>query len=277
MARINVEDNWFADPLERRAALIQRIQKVPVNWTDAADGMALRAWRLAQRFWKDGRRHIPEDVWARAGLEPLIECDLAIRKTDGVYVRGTEAQHDWLIDWSEKSAKGGKARVTGAARDEKGRFQPLAGDPPATDQPLAGENPANSSPHTLSLTPSLSLHNSPNGESGKPAGSPRAPYKEFLSAWNDNRGNLPGVRSLPESLKAKIRARWSERPDLAYWAECAKKMAASSFCCEGKWASFHWLVKNDSNHVKVDAGNYDNRDDSAGGVDWSTFNWEVPP
>ncbi len=282
LARINVEDDWFADPLERRAALIKKLADSPVNAEWMADGAALKAWRIAQRFWKDGRKPIPEDVWARAGLEPLIDCGLASRKHDGIYVHGTEAQHEWLAEWSEKSVKGGKARVTGAERDEKGRFQPKTDESQPTSSHCLDslDQPTSHSPALSSTLLSSTLDNSPNGESLVVAGddSARVPFKAFAQAWLDNAAGLkPKTKvELTDDRKRKMRARWKERPDVAYWATCAKKMGASTFCQESGWATFDWLIKNGTNHVKVTDGNYDDHGASSGDEYWSKINWDAP-
>lgn len=86
------------------------------------------------------------------------------------------------------------------------------------------------------------------------------PHLEVFKIWNANRGALPECRKLTDTLKRKLKARWLEEPDPGYWLSCVQKMATSKFCLEGGWASFQWLVKNDDNHAKVKAGNYDNRE-----------------
>ncbi len=106
----------------------------------------------------------------------------------------------------------------------------------------------------------------PNGMEGTVPVPARAPYSDFLKIWNEKRGALSGVTVLNEARRAKIRARWVERPDLAYWAELVCRMAASTFCCSGGWASFDWLMKNATNHVKVAEGNYDDRAAMNGGL-----------
>lgn len=118
MARTNVEDDWFIDITDRRKDLIRLVAARPKDPEHEADGLALDAWRTAQRYWKDDKKLIPEDVWRRRGLEPMIEADLAERRPGGIYVKGTEEQHDWLV----KQTQAGKARAASGTRDEHGRF-----------------------------------------------------------------------------------------------------------------------------------------------------------
>lgn len=168
VARINVEDAWYLDETQRRQKLIDAVRERPPNHADAADGMAMRAWRLAQRYWKDGRRYIPEIEWAKADLEPMITVGLAERRDGGVYVCGAEAQHEWLVGRS----KGGKSSSEERPRDEKGRLLPKnVQQPPADVQlrpaeldndPAASSfnqlSPASTSFHqALPLTPSLDV------------------------------------------------------------------------------------------------------------------------
>lgn len=126
--------------------------------------------------------------------------------------------------------------------------------------------PSKSKPSQAEKTP-------PDGGRERP-GRSRAPYADFLSAWNANRRTLAAINEITDGRKTKIRARWAEKPELAYWEGCVRRMAASKFCCESGWATFDWLVKNDTNHTKVAAGNYDNRDDAGGERDpyeWMKF------
>lgn len=109
MARINVDDDWYSDPLERRAALIQALADKPRDLANEADGAALKAWRLAQKYWKDGAQSIPADVWKRARLDALLETGLAEWRDGAVYVRGTEERAEWVKKKVEAGRKGGKA------------------------------------------------------------------------------------------------------------------------------------------------------------------------
>jgi len=86
----------------------------------------------------------------------------------------------------------------------------------------------------------------------------KVPYEDFQKLWNNHCGSLAGIVGLSASRRKKIKARLGENPDLTYWESCIKKMAASNFCQQGKWATFDWLVANDNNHVKVSEGKYDN-------------------
>jgi hypothetical protein len=118
MASTNVEDDWFLDLTKRRAALIRLVANEPRNPEDEADGLALKAWRTARLFWQDGGKLIPEDIWRRLGLEPMIGAELAERRPNGIYVKGAEHHHAWALT----RVKGGKTRAAKSRRDKHGRF-----------------------------------------------------------------------------------------------------------------------------------------------------------
>lgn len=92
---------------------------------------------------------------------------------------------------------------------------------------------------------------------------PVIPYLELQEAWNGNSGPLPRVTALTDKRRAKLRLRWLEVPNMEYWRLVIRRVAASKFC-QGKsdrgWiADFDWLIANDTNHVKVMEGKYDNK------------------
>lgn len=140
VARINAEDDWWKDTSKRRAALIKAVARRERNTEREADGTAMEAWRLSQEYWKAGKRLVPHDVWKRAELDALVDCDLAEVREEGVYVRGTENQHEWL----RQSVAGGSTRGKGP-RGTDGRFAPKTPlntvDPPQSDRRVTVEEP----------------------------------------------------------------------------------------------------------------------------------------
>lgn len=108
MARYNVDDDWYVDVLKRRKHLIRLVASKPRDDEAMADGLASRAWRLAQEFWKDERKKIPLELFEREGLMVLLDCDLAVLEEDGVYVRGTRDRHEWIRQKAEAGRVGGR-------------------------------------------------------------------------------------------------------------------------------------------------------------------------
>ena len=97
----------------------------------------------------------------------------------------------------------------------------------------------------------------------------------FVDLWNEQCGTLSKATKLNETRARKVRARWKEQPTEVYWRIAIAKMAASSFCCQGKWASLDWLISNDTNHVKVMEGKYDDHD-GQNKPSWMDT-WKPPP
>lgn len=278
MARINVETDFFADP--RFRLLVRTIGGDEAR----AIGVCIQAWQLAQTYWVK-QKLIPTDIWKKAGFDALVTVDLAEIRDDGVYCRGAEKHFAWYVQRIDAARNAGikSAQARGA---KYGTSAPLVvtpldrtGTEPGTNVRFgknAKKPEPETNPLTLTLTPTLTLkENSPNGESQDSAVLARVPFQSFAKAWTDHCGVLtPRTLRMTDGRRNKIRARWGEVSDLAYWAECVRKMAASSFCRESPWATFDWLVKNDTNHVKVHEGKYDDRDPDASGADvWKNFDW----
>lgn len=81
--------------------------------------------------------------------------------------------------------------------------------------------------------------------------------KRLAEIWNANCAPLRPISKLNDQRRAHAKVRLADQPDLAYWEAIVVRMAKSTFCRKGKWATFDWLIKNDSNHIKVAEGNYD--------------------
>lgn len=96
---------------------------------------------------------------------------------------------------------------------------------------------------------------------------PRDIYKEVQDLWNSQIISCPKVSKLTDARKRQIKTRVSE---MGGWekarniiVDCINRINHSSFLSglSGSWqASFDWLFKNDKNWVKVQEGNYDDKD-----------------
>jgi uncharacterized protein YdaU (DUF1376 family) len=89
---------------------------------------------------------------------------------------------------------------------------------------------------------------------------------EFLSAWNEHRGELPRVLGLSEGRRRKIQTRVREGLTVERFTEAVKVSAVTPFLRgnnQRKWrANFDWLLENDSNLLKVLEGKYADGDAS---------------
>lgn len=97
----------------------------------------------------------------------------------------------------------------------------------------------------------------PESEPTKPVEVDHRPRLIF-DLWNELNPNKKVFR-LTESMRAKIKTRLSEFPDLDLWQTCFEKVRDSSYLQGEKWMSFNWLVKNEDNFVKTTSGNYDDK------------------
>jgi len=133
------------------------------------------------------------------------------------------------------------------------------------------------------LTPSVSSSSSVskvNGSCMEPtvpvglAANGSTPYQVLVNLWNRTCGSLPQVRVLSDDRKASVRSRWHKNPDLSFWEQVFKRLAASEFAQHGTWATFDWVFKSEKNHLKVLEGNYDNKKLVPAGRNLKDEGWE---
>ncbi len=256
--RVNVEDSLFVD--ERFRSLVRLLGD-----EDKATGMCVRAWRLALRYWSDGEKLVPKKLWHVAGLDPLLDVDLAATDEDDpelVYCRGTVTRLNWINEITPQS-KAGHASAE-ARRAKYGTARPIsvlkalaeADEPERTpnDAPnafsersehvrIVPPNVFECSPNapTPTPTPSLSPTQMQSPLRGEPVSSPaiadrrRGPDPRILSAlWNEHRATCqPAVDAKhfrPNSRRWRsAQARLSEHPP-EYWRDVIERVARSSFC-----------------------------------------------
>jgi hypothetical protein len=194
--RTNLEDRWYKD--QRRDDLILELAPTLIDkslMSALVDGVAIRAWGLAQTYWIDDaapRSLIPWAVWAdkrmpealiRVGLAVLCEVpqldEHELQPTDHrltpaeqvfgdrtgkfIYLRGTREQYSKFLETraarkeaGERSAEVRRAR-NGTATPPNARNQPKpnADHPPNTCS-VATEEPPNATEPSSSNSPSSS-------------------------------------------------------------------------------------------------------------------------
>lgn len=106
-----------------------------------------------------------------------------------------------------------------------------------------------------------------NGETAVPLRAPRC-AQDLVDLWNTTtKPPLPQCRELTDERRRKIRARLKKRT-LAEFQVVFDRLQASAFCRgevpgrngESPWvANFDWVIRNDTNAVKVLEGRYDDR------------------
>lgn len=112
MARLSIEDIWWTD--DRRYKLANLMD----NDIDRADGLIIKAWRISQTFWGNGRKKVPIHAFEEIKNHQLIyEVGLAYARGAFVYVRGTRQFHAWYAELKDSSSKGGKSKAIRAKQN----------------------------------------------------------------------------------------------------------------------------------------------------------------
>ncbi len=118
MARINVDEEYWADPRRMRLA-------IKLGNEFMADGAMLNAWKLAERFWfeRDGgevqNKPIPLDAWTAAGLDDsIVEVGFAVKTDEGIYVKGTKERFAWRATRIENGKRGGRPKKPNGSEKE---------------------------------------------------------------------------------------------------------------------------------------------------------------
>ena len=108
MARLNIEDDLY-----KRGEWMHLI--LDLKCPDTAIGALVRVWTVAQRYWADGKKLIPIEVWKREKLnDAVLNCGFAEIKKDGIYAIGSEECFAWILEKKECGKLGGIA--SGEAR-----------------------------------------------------------------------------------------------------------------------------------------------------------------
>jgi hypothetical protein len=180
MARINIEECWWTDP--RRSKLVKL-----VGDENAADGMAVRMWRLAQEFWGRSRGLVPTEIFETLEANAkLIQAKLAEVRGEYVYVKGSSQYLDWHAERKEKAAENGqKGGRKSAQRPRNAKGQLLKC--PSNSQAPSKQKPSTSKPSDSdsdSDSDSRSGTGSGQGSTGlQPAAESPSVIKLYCDLW----------------------------------------------------------------------------------------------
>ncbi len=193
LPRINIEQSLFTE----RGWLDLVVE---LGDADKALGALIRAWTVAQRYWRTSDDGIPKSEWKKQKLNDAIIGKLADDRGDFIYVHGSREQFDWLRQRSEAGKKGGVegARITNEKRWGKSApenaFVEIIDDSVERESSKIEQNRPSSS---YSLSPSSSSSFSPSdlnlptgSASQTPARKPKAPKAPPISGetWEAYRG-----------------------------------------------------------------------------------------
>jgi hypothetical protein len=84
----------------------------------------------------------------------------------------------------------------------------------------------------------------------------RAREDEAFRVWEENRGRLKGVTKRSDERRRKIAARLKEVPDLGRWRATIQRFARG-WAGGQSWATLDFLIKSETNFLKVEEGTYD--------------------
>ncbi len=102
MARFNVEDSIWTDP--RFVDLSDKIGRI------RAAGSLIYLWQAGQRYWRQDRSLIPENVFKKLEhCKDLLEAGLVEKRDEGYYCFGAKDHWDWLVKRLESAKKAGLA------------------------------------------------------------------------------------------------------------------------------------------------------------------------
>lgn len=174
MARINIDDSIHSD-----YRFIRLMTSLGGDYYKAL-GLMVGAWTMAQKFFKEKINEglIPFEEWEAAPFEKILECKLAEKRDNGIYVKGSLSQFAWLAQKSEAGKSGGiksgeKRRSKQNEAKRSGGEAEGCGDQANVKRKRSGvkRRPSGAKPLTPTLTqslsPSLSVDLSINNKSGE--------------------------------------------------------------------------------------------------------------
>lgn len=271
--RLSIDCHFLYDPRVDRLANLLKEHRTKT------EGRLLRLWAYCYEQKNDvftdqeicTSMFLNDDSELLANARLLVSVGLAIEMENNMYVvKGVKKRISFLLGQKQRGKLGGKKKqenkdlLANARKAAKNPSGTLANTIPIPI-PIPSSLPTAIFKNTVLRTcqpedglplPAAEIEKETELEKPKVD---RTDYAGFVAAWNSNCGSLAKVTKVTESRKRKIKCRLHDVQDLSYWTGVVQKMAGSKFCQGGKWATFDWLCSNDTNHVKVFEGKYDNR------------------
>jgi hypothetical protein len=88
---------------------------------ETAIGRLISFWMVAQKYWKQGRKLVPLEIFNRRDWAALVDVGLAEIRGNEVYAKGSEQSFDWLLVCKEAGKRGGKKSASLRSRVSKGK------------------------------------------------------------------------------------------------------------------------------------------------------------
>lgn len=257
MPRINIDDKLWSD------ARFDALKNIVGNELIAI-GMVVKSFRIAQEYWKTDTRLIPVQIWDMYNFSAMERVGLAEKHGDGVYIKGSNEQFDWL----KKKQDAGKISA------EKRRIKFGSAQPSSNTHPNTPSNTTRTcfehvfeEPRTSTEPPTPTLNINTYTSNNCTENEQKDKYTEMADAivavWNQTLTDvLPKVTKLTDKRRKHINAQLKKYPDMEHWQTCFEKVKASDFLTgrSVQWkCNFDWVL-NENNRTKVLEGNYDNKE-----------------
>lgn len=157
-----------------------------------------------------------------------------------------------LHDWVEYQGKSSRVTAQGAVRQERKRLRDAA-------EKSRHARVTHDRDRTVTRDERDERDERDVEELSSADADPLAPsLADAVALWNQTAAGteLPQCRAGKDDAR-KWKARTANQDFVAGYPEAIRRLCRSSFARSGKWASFRWLLANDTNWRKAAEGNYD--------------------
>jgi hypothetical protein len=222
VARINVDDGVFLDPRFKEFCKL-------VGSEELALGCLLKAWSMAQFFWRKNKQKIPyRNFTGLKHFEEMLSTGLGVKTKDRVYMAGTKDSFEWLMKLQEAGKRGGK-RSAELRRDVS---QARANTNEISKPFQASSSHVNPLTLALTLAPTLTL-NKTNTATEPPADATAVRLESVFESYPKRNGDhrrAQGLRKLAREIKTDEDLASLEAAVKNYSAHCeARKITGTEF------------------------------------------------
>lgn len=200
MARINIEGSIYKDDGFQNLTIAIGRLKPGLDASDirrVSKGILVELYELAQSYWFPHQKPIPLEVFKEKEFPEALhgKDGLCIKKSDGIYVRGSKDLFAWLFQKSTAGKASGESRREAAAAKKQVSAQDNSPEKP-NERPLTHVERTSTelnllTPSSLLFSPNseLTSHNSIKSSGGKkPAGPKPQPlgsvaFEEYAKAY----------------------------------------------------------------------------------------------
>lgn len=189
----------------------------------------------------------PQDKKRGVFLDAMISTGLLIADGNELEIAGNSKRIELLDRRRETGSMGGKA----AALVKQCRSSSIASATASADVLLQGGCTPTPTPTPEEKNITKKAGDAFSAENDLPAAS------QIHELWNSIAGSDKQISRITAKRREHLRARLKEQPEIEYWRGVFETFFDDMSWSAGKsWATFDWLIKNDTNHVKVSEGAY---------------------